>query len=210
VKASYPLPNQGSSLCEEVAVDATGTVYITDPFDGAIDVIAAPVTSSSTASQWTASALFDADPSSPVPPFGAHGIAVVGSDVYVTNFSTSALLRFPIAADGTADIANIVQEHVAVTNPEKILPLDDSHLLVAEDVWCGSGTVAELTRSADDADTWNATALESNILGANSVASANGSYYVVESQVCQIITQLAGGPMADPILPFWIDRIDAN
>ena len=210
LKASYALPQQGSSLCEDIAIGSDGSVYITDPFVGAVDRIAAPVTASSTVTTWATSSLFAANTANRVPPFGAHGIAVVGSDVYVSNFSSSALVRVPIASDGSADAAQIRQEQVAITNPEHLVALDATHLLVSEDVWCGPGRLSQLERSADNADTWTVQPLKNNLLGATGFAMANASYYTVESQVCGLVTQLAGGPAANPIVPFWIDRIDAN
>ncbi|HEY1958753.1 MAG TPA: hypothetical protein VGH28_24225 [Polyangiaceae bacterium] len=200
-KASYPLPNQGSSLCEDIAIGAGGTVYVTDPFLGAVDVLAG-----STVTTWKTDALLQANFSNPVPPFGVHGVAVAGTNVFVGNFSTSSLFRIPVKGDGSADA--MVQETASITNPERLVALDATHLLVAEDVWCGSGAVAELTQSG--ADAWTTTVLKNGIMGATSVTVANGSYWAVESQVCAIITQLAGGPAANPVLPFWIDRIDAD
>ena len=202
-KGSYPLPNQGSSLCEDIAIGGDGTVYVTDPFLGAIDVL-----SGSTMVTWKTDALLAASFQNPVPPFGAHGVAVAGKNVFVSNFSTSSLFRIPIENDGSADA--IVTENATITNPERLVALDDTHLLVAEDVWCGSGALAKLTQSSSDQDTWSTTVLKNGIMGATSVTVANGSYYAVESQVCAIVTQLAGGPAANPVLPFWIDRIDAE
>ena len=204
-KGSYDLPDQGSSLCEDIAIASNGAVYVTDPFVGAIDVLASP---QSTMKSWLADARLQANFQNPVPPFGAHGVAAVGSNLYVGNFSTSSLFRAPIQNDGSAGA--LVKETVTITNPERLVALDATHLLVAEDVWCGSGDVAKLTQSQNDPDTWTSEVLKNGILGATSVTVANGSYYAVESQVCAIVTQLAGGPAANPVLPFWIDRIDAQ
>ena len=210
LRASYPLPAQGSSLCEDIAIGPDGAVYVTDPFGGAVDRLAAPITASSTFATWVTSAQLAADPNSSVPPFGAHGIAVVGQDVLVSNFSASTIVRIPSAADGSADVANLRLQTAAVTNPEHLVALDDTHVLVSEDVWCGAGRLSELTRASTDADTWTVEPIKNNILGATGFAMANGSYYTVESQVCGLIAQLAGGPTANPIVPFWIDRVDAN
>ena len=204
LKASYPLPRQGSSLCEGIAVDEKGNVYVTDAFLGTVDKLAAPVTAQRSVVEWASHALLQPNTSNPVPPFGAHGLAVAGANLYVTNFSTSALVRIPIKSDGTADVANLKPQNASVTNPERLVALDAKHLLVSNDVWCGAGTLAELTQSANDPDSWTAAVLKNNIQGATSVTVANGSYYTVESQVCQIVTQLAGGAArarADLVLP---------
>src|SRR5439155_15353350 len=122
------------SLCEDIAIGAGGAVFVTDPFTGAIDTIAAPVTASSIAVEWTHGDALLADSSIPVPPFGAHGLVVVGSDLYVDNFSTSGFYRIPIGSDGTAGA--IVAQSASITNPEHLYALDATHLLVSEDGWC--------------------------------------------------------------------------
>jgi hypothetical protein len=208
-KAVYALPNQGSSLCEDVAVDKKGAVYITDAFLGAVYTIAAPVTATSTVATWVTSPLLQPNTSAGVPPFGAHGIAVTSDSVYVNNFSTSALVRVPVRSDGSADNAHVQEERVTITNPERLIALDDTHLLITENVWCASGRLSKLTRSSDP-EAFSVEVLKTDVHGASSATVLDGSYYVAESQVCELIKQLTGAGMANPILPFWIDRIDAN
>ena len=103
-----------------------------------------------------------------------------------------------------------MKESVAITNPERIVVVvDATHLLVTEDVWCGAGRLTMIAQDGSDMDEWSSTVVKNGILGATSVTVANGSYYTVESQVCAIVTQLVGGPAANPVLPFWIDRVEA-
>ena len=206
-KAAIALPNQGSSLCEDIAVDVDGSVYVTDAFLGAIYVVPAPVTNASALTSWATSALLAPDPTLPVPPFGAHGITLTASDVFVSNFSTSAIVRVPRNVDRSADEANIAAEAVTISNPEKLLALDDTHMLAAENTWCATGSLDLLTRPDASSNVWTVTVLKNGILGATGFAIADDNYYTTESQVCAIVTQLAGGPTADPVLPFWIDRV---
>jgi hypothetical protein len=212
---TYALPTQGKnsgapgSLCQDIAVDASGNVFITDSFYETIDELP---TGGSAISTW-----YGPDPklgatSKTLPPFGAHGLAVVGSNLYVDNFNTSQLYRIGIVG-GAPDSAGLVTETVspAITNPERLVALDGQNLLVAEDVWCQPGRLTQLTQSGSSQDSWGSTVLKSDLQGAGSVTVANGSYYATDSQACGILTQLAGGPKANPpALPFWIDRIEVQ
>lgn len=195
LKRSYPLPNQGTSVCEDIAIDAQHNIYVTDAFLG-------KVYSAAVGGQLTELASSDLlkPGNNPVPPFGAHGLTWAGNALYVDNFNTSALVRLPLNGDGTAGAITTVTVTPALTNPEALRTLDDTHLLVTEDLW-GSpdGKLAILT--LDTPTTASTTVLRNDIEGPTSVAVANGSYWVTESQ----ISKLLGG--LQPNLPFKVQRI---
>ncbi|HEY8080029.1 MAG TPA: hypothetical protein VIF62_38125, partial [Labilithrix sp.] len=103
---TYAFPNPGSSICEDLVFDAKHNLFLSDAFTGAVFELA---NGASAISAWTSDPMLVGDsPSAPpkIPGFGAHGITYDGvSNLYVTNFHDSTLIRIPIGADGKAGAA---------------------------------------------------------------------------------------------------------
>ena len=205
----FPGPQPGSSLCEDIAVDAKHDVYVTDPFTGSVFVLASGA--SSLVSFTTNAALAPNSKSAApnTPPFGAHGITYDGTgNLYVSNFYNSTLSRIPINADGSA--GTLVAETVTpfYGNPETLHMLDSTHMLGVLDTWSKGGDLVKLTLTSPD--TWTVAVLKNNLAGPTGAVVSHGSYWVTEGQVSQIVDFLLfSGPPPNPTYPFVIDRVDA-
>jgi hypothetical protein len=207
---AFPGPQPGSSICEDIAIDDKHNVYVTDSFTGTVFVLAH---GASSVVSWANDPLLQPgskNAPAQTPPFGAHGITYDGSgDLYVSNFHDSTLVRIPIKSDGSAGKAVLQTVMPMYTNPEALRTLDATHLVGVLDVWGKPGYLVELTQTA--ADTWSVEVLRNNLQGPTSVAIANGSYWVTEGQVFQLVDFLLyGGPPPNPSFPFLVQRQDAQ
>src|SRR5262249_32756306 len=62
---------------------------------------------------------------------GANGIAVTATDVWVTNTDHGALIRIPIAADGSAGSASTIVEDCALAGADGLARASDGTFVVA-------------------------------------------------------------------------------
>jgi hypothetical protein len=200
-KQSYPLPNQGSSLCEDIAIDAQHNVYVTDAFLGAIYVLPAKGTS---LEPWASDPSLAASSSS-APPFGAHGITYDGvGNLYVDNFNTSALYRIPILASGSAGAIAQVTVDPPVVNPESLRMVDSHSIMIGQGAFgVPNDNVSLITLGADDTAT--ATIMMNGLEGASSIAlMSDGSLWVTQSQTSAFVFQ------TQPNLPFLLSHLLAD
>ncbi len=216
LKKSYALPNQGKSICTDLAFDGGHNLYITEEGVGAIEILkdgAAAIT------QWTTDPLLAPDTTqTSVPPFGAHNPTWVSDGgnglLYVTNFSKSTLVKIPIGGDGAAGTAVLETvtgapapvPAITLSNPEGIRTIDATHLVGTMGPFGGLGSLIEYTRTA--ADTWTITPLRNNLEGPSTVVAANGSYWINEGQAGQFILYASTGKAPTLDLPFKIVRQD--
>ena len=199
VKA-YPLPNQGSSMCEEPTVGPNRRIYVTDAFRGEIYVLDSPGAS---LRSWVASeSLRPTDPN--VLPFGAHGIAWDGGgNVFVANFNASRLVRIPIGASGAAGIPSDVVVSPALVQPEALRMLDAKTFVLTQSA--GNPSNAQLTKIALTGDnTAAAVPLRTGLKWATAVTRARGSFWIAEGQIDHFLDG------SKPQLPFQVERLDAE
>jgi hypothetical protein len=190
--------------------------------------------------QWTAQPLLAANfvPWPPngdgpyTPPLAAHGLTVNGNNVFVTNYYNGTLVKVPVASDGTAGTA--VQEIVtpALGSSQGIRTIDAKTMVTASSNWTqpvlapdgglvslppSDGSLVLLTLASTDSagvDTWNLTTLQNGIKGAASVAVANGSFWVAESQASPLIDEglfpWASELVVNPDIPFRVYRVNES
>lgn len=193
---TYPLPEQGSSLCEELAFDANHNLYAADAFGGAVYVMSA---GGSEFTSWTSDTLLKATSSDSIP-FGARGVLIQGSDMYVTNFNTGALVHISIESDGSAGAASVVTVTPALTNPESLRAIDAQHFVVAEDVWKSpDGLVSKLTVSGSSA---SKTVLADNLLGPSTLVLIGDDAWVPLGEVWHTLDS-----SPPDSLPFTVKRV---
>lgn len=193
-KQTYPLPS--GALCEELAFDTSHNLYAVDAWGGAIYVMHPSGTGFTS---WTADTLL-APTSSQTIPFGARGILIQGRDIYVTNFNTGALVHIAIQDDGTAGPASAVAVSPALTNPESLRAIDETHFVVAEDVWKSpDGRVSELTLAGGSA---TKTVLADHLLGPSTLVIVGDNIWVPLGEVWHT---LDGTPPDS--LPFTVQRL---
>jgi hypothetical protein len=195
-KKSYPLPNQGMGLCEDLVFDHHHNLYVADAFVGAVYVLES---SADGFAPWVSDPLLT--PTSPdAIPFGARGLAIAGDkDMYVTNFNTGALLHIAIDDAGHAGTPTVVALTPGLTNPESIRAIDSTTLLVAEDVWESSdGLLSKITLSGDAA---TKSVMANNLLGPTTLVVTGGNVWVPEGEVWHAVD---GTPPSS--LPFLVAR----
>ncbi len=198
---TYPLPNQGTSLCEDLAFDTSHNLYVTDAFLGIIYILPAKGTD---LQQWAENPLLTPTSTS-APPFGAHGIAYDGKgNLYVDNFNTSGLYRIPVNSDGSAGKLATVTVTPALANPESLRMLDAHTLVVGGGVFGDpDDNVSQIAIGSNDTAT--STILMNGLQGASSVAlMSDGSLWVTQSQVGAFVFG------KQPNLPFLLSHLDAQ
>jgi sugar lactone lactonase YvrE len=181
-----------TASCNDLALDAEGAAYVTDPPSSAIHRLAV----GGDASVWATDPLFDPELMS----LGLNGIAVTpdGTAVIVTKFISKQLLR--VSMDDPTQIApiDLSGEDFAggslVAGPDGIVFEGDTLYVVFDDV------VAEVVLNAD----WTSGAvsiLTPPTAGLSTATVAEGEVYAVKSEV----TAFALG--SAPELPFRIVRV---
>lgn len=195
-KASLPLANPGG-VCNDLALDAKGNLYVTDSFFG-IERLPAGGTALEV---WKHDPLFTAGPGQ----FAVDGIVVDGGDVYANNLTTGALVRVPIGADGAAGPATAIQikdgegAAVKLAMPDGMRLRAARTLLVAES---GADAVSEL--KVDPAtDTAVREVFANRIDRPSSVAVASGAAWIAEGQIGRLFA-LEDTPVN---YPFMVKRV---
>ena len=134
-KGNYAFPpNPG--VCNDIAVSANGTAYISESFRGRIHRLRP---GAAALDEWvTDSTLAVID-----------GIAVLADgSVYANNFTTGKLFRIPVNRDGSAGAVVPIETSIPFTRPDGLRNVGPRTLLQAE----GSGRVTELTINGNRAD----------------------------------------------------------
>jgi hypothetical protein len=171
-------------LCNDLAFDDAGNLYVTDSFSGTILRLAR---GGSALEPW----LVDASLAPPAGAFGLDGIVFDGAgSLYVNRFDTGALYRVAIATKTVTPITVTP----ALASPDGMREIDRDSLLVAE----GAG---RLTRVDVSETTATATTLATLDMP-TSVIEARGSAWVTEGQLGRLFMQ------QDPVLPFAVRRVD--
>jgi sugar lactone lactonase YvrE len=174
---TFPLP--ATQFCNDLAFDATGTLFATDSFGGTIQRLGA-----SGFETYLEDPRFVPDS---MGAFGLDGIAFVGDTLYVNKLDTSEL--FAIGPD-----RSIAPLDVTLQGPDG-MRADGNSLLVIE----GAG---RLTRV--ELDTLATTTISGDLDMPTGVVLARGSAWVTEGQ----LGRLFASPPVDPTLPFAVRRID--
>lgn len=195
-KAELALANAGG-VCNDVAADAEGNIYVTDSFFG-IERLPA---GAAALEIWKNDALFTAGQGQ----FAIDGIVVDGEDVFVNNLTTGALVRVPIGANGAPGAAIAVQMKTPSGAPVRFAAPDGMRLraphtlLVAES---GADTVSEVK-----IDTTTNTAVRETFANhvdrPSSVAVAGGAAWIAEGQ----IGRLFGLDSSAVSYPFYVRRV---
>lgn len=130
-KGTFPAPNGG--VCNDIALAADGTAYVTDTFGGRIlrhkpDGQALEV--------WLA------DPQLR----GLDGLSLLADGaLYVNNFYNGKLIRIPVREDGSAGPVGTIPTTVAFTRPDGMRASGPTTLLQVE----GQGRLTEITIVGD-------------------------------------------------------------
>lgn len=131
-QASYAMPDEG--YCNDLAQDKQGNVYVTDSRHPRVLrwTPGAPALS-----LWREDRLLDGG--GPFP--GLNGIAIDGSDVYVSLVAAAPyLLRIPLAADGSAGAVSRIEAPRELKNVDALRAWQPGRLLLFESNAFGGGS----------------------------------------------------------------------
>ena len=195
-KASFAMASAGG-VCNDLAFDAKGNLYVTDSFFGVERLPAG----GSALEVWKNDALLGAGEGQ----FAVDGVAVDGDDVWVDNLTKGTLVRIPITAGGAAgaavkiEIKDATGAPVSLSSPDGIRLSSPRTLLVAE-----AGADAVSTVKIDPAtNTAVRSGFASRLDRPSSVAIANGGAWIAEGQIARLF-KLESTPVN---YPFHLRRI---
>ena len=173
-KAKYPLPDAGA-FCNDIAVDGSGNVYVTDTQNMLVDRLAK---GGDKLENWAGK-----DGSLGAKGGVLDGIAVLGDRVLVNALVHSKLYAVPIGADGAAGKAVEISTDRTVENPDGMRSFGSRDLLVVE-----GGGGGRLARVTIDGDTGRVTTLKEGFPdGPVAVTVVGTTAYVLEGQLSRIM-----------------------
>ncbi|PQA87659.1 Vgb family protein [Hyphococcus luteus] len=184
-KAKYPLPGGAKALCNDIAVGASGTVYVSETMNGRVLRL---TSGGAKLEVWAADERLR----------GVNGIAV-GSDgaLYMNTFTSGKFFRIPVQTDGAAGAISELAPSSPLNRPDGLRALGDMKFLQAE----AGGRISEVEISSDQAII---TPLKTG-QGWSGVTSANGRIWAVNPKAeYRMDPSMAD---KDPN-PFFIDAID--
>jgi esterase FrsA len=177
---SFPTPNGGS--CNDMAVDASGNVYVTDNLSVPSRILKL-ASGASALTVWSTSLEY-ANPQA-VPAVHLNGIAIdkVG-DVFAVSTSVGGLFRIPVLPNGSASAPVRIQLSRPLRNPDALRITANQRLLVAEFGTLQNagldGGVSEVLLSGN---TGTVRPLALNIDSATSFVTADDDMWIVESRL---------------------------
>jgi DNA-binding beta-propeller fold protein YncE len=142
VVVRHELPE--GSICNDIAIDANGGLYVTETAAGAVYYIDPDdVLTPDSAERW----LSAPEIAPPMPgALGANGIALTGGRMFIANTSAGTLIRVDPGAADPASTASVVRltdgsssTALVLSGPDGVLPLSDTELLVVENGFAGPG-----------------------------------------------------------------------
>jgi glucose/arabinose dehydrogenase/cytochrome c2 len=166
-KAHYALPAK-DSLCNDIAVGADGSVYVTDTVNNEISRLAPGADS---LKSWLRSGFGKQDA-------GLDGIAVLGSRVLVNTIDGNQLFAVPIASNGKAGKAVEITLDRALETPDGMRSDGENTLLVAENLPNG-----RVVRVQIDGDRGVISPVETELpRGVNAVTASGKSIWALETK----------------------------
>jgi sugar lactone lactonase YvrE len=190
-KRSVPLPGS-HAFCNDIAVDAQGSVYVTDSANPTILKLSAGATAFDVFAQDPSFSAAQSDGA------GLDGIAF-GSDgnLYVTNYTASELVRVEVKG-GRAGRINSLSGNHRLKFPDGLRALGNNSFLLVE----GSGT---LDRIVIQGDTFAVTEVHGGFATPTSVARTGPTAWVSEGNLAYFFD--ASKKRSTPSLPFRIYAI---
>jgi glucose/arabinose dehydrogenase/mono/diheme cytochrome c family protein len=168
-KSSYSLPTAGA-FCNDIAVGADGTIYVSDSNNMEIDRLKS---GDNLLHVWAGNGAFG-------PKGGTlDGIAVIGNRLFVNTLRTNKIFAVQIGADGSAGDSVDIKLDRAIENPDGMRSYGNNLLLIESG---GIGRLAKLQISGGD--TGQLTTLKEGFPGGPvSVAMVGTTGYVLEGQL---------------------------
>jgi len=166
-RGTYPFP-PNAGICNDIAVSADGTAYVSESFRGRIHRLRPGATA---LDMWVSDQQLDV----------IDGIALLAEgSVYANNFATGRLYRIPVNADGTAGAVVPVETSMPFSRPDGLRSAGPQTLIQAE----GQGRLTELTINGNRADV---RVVHDDLPGATGVTIVGSSALVLVSRVKAVV-----------------------
>jgi hypothetical protein len=163
-KGAYPMPGGAKALCNDIAVTADGTAYISETTGGRVLRLKPGATA---LEEWVR------DPNLA----GIDGIAVGGDGaLYVNTVTTGRMFKIPIGPDGSAGAIAELHPSATLSHPDGLRWLGGLKFLQAEN---RAGIVEEVIVSGDKAQI---VPLKTNLPGVTSAVPARGKVWAVSAK----------------------------
>jgi sugar lactone lactonase YvrE len=165
-KNSYVLPGD-RTLCNDIAVGSDGTAYVTDTFQGSVDMLKPGATALEIAAK---------DPLLA----GADGLAFGDkTTLYVNSVTAGKILRLILGADGKSTGIVDLKLSRKLDRPDGMRAIGKQRLLLAEN----SGTMSVVTFSGADMQTVELKTLKEGMASTPGVTATKGMAWVVEGKL---------------------------
>jgi len=196
-KGKYPLPDAGA-FCNDIAVDASGNIYVTDTQNMLVDRLVKGDTKLET---WAGK-----DGSLGAKGGVLDGIAVLGDRVLVNALMASKLYAVPIGADGAAGKAVEIKTNRVIDSPDGMRSFGGSDLLVAEGG--GGGRLSRVTIAGDNGNA--VTVKEGFPDGPVAVTVVGTTAYVLEGQLALMMNPPKEGTPPPPAKPYKATAVEVG
>ena len=134
-KGTYPFP-PNSGICNDIAVSADGSTYVSESFGGRIHRLKPGASALEVWASDSALAVID-------------GLSFLeDGSLYANNFTTGKLFRVPVNADGSAGAVQPIETSIPFVRPDGLRTVGPRTLIQAE----GQGRVTELTINGNRAE----------------------------------------------------------
>jgi sugar lactone lactonase YvrE len=159
-------PNAG--ICNDIAVSADGTAYVSESFRGRIHRLRPGATALEV---WVTDQQLDV----------IDGLALLADGaVYANNFTSGKLYRVPVNADGSAGAVVPIETSLPFVRPDGLRTAGPRTLIQAE----GQGRLAELTVSGNRAEV---RVVRDSLPGATAVTMVGNAALVLVSRVKAVV-----------------------
>lgn len=172
----------GGGLCNDLARDGAGNLYLTDSFGPRILMLPA---GGQTLGVWLEASAFAGNG------FNLNGIEVLGGAVYTVKFNSGQLFRIPIESDGRAGAMTEIALDRALEQPDGLRVHGDD-LVVVE----GVGRLSRIQLGANATAT--VTTIRDGLANPTTAALVGREAWVVEGQLGHLLDPTTG----PPALPF--------
>lgn len=174
-KGTYPLP-PNAGICNDIAVSADGSAYVSESFRGRVHRLRAGA---------TALEVWVTDPQLDV----IDGLTFLADGaLYANNFTSGKLYRVPVNADGSAGAVIPIETSLPLVRPDGLRTAGPRTLIQAE----GQGRFTELTIDGNRAQV---RVVQDSLPGATGVTIVGDSALVLVSRVKAVVVPYRRTPL---------------
>jgi len=166
-KGTYPFP-PNAGICNDIAVSADGTAYVSESFRGRIHRLRPGATALEV---WVTDQQLDV----------IDGLTLLADGaVYANNFASGKLYRVPVKADGSAGGVVPIETSIPLGRPDGLRTAGPRTLIQAE----GQGRFTELTIDGNRAEV---RVVKDSLPGASGVTLVGDSVFVLVSRLKAVV-----------------------